>query len=166
MCASWNLPMLCSSFRHSLYECLHRRGEALFELTDAVLTVDGALPSPVHLSLQTSHRRGWGSLYAALWRGRIDTEPSELLARHPLAASETPVYAVDTSVWPHATQSVAPSAASTTILRATLQASRSWPDGPTSSSHNSTSPARVGLLPWTSSASELNRMPMWSLPSR
>jgi hypothetical protein len=75
-------------------------------------------------SLQTSHRRGGGSLYAALWRGRIDTEAlRELLARHPLAASETPVYAVDTSVWPDATQSVASSAASTTILRATLQAS-------------------------------------------
>jgi hypothetical protein len=89
------------NFRHSLYECLHRRGDALFELTDAILTADGALPSPVHLSLQTSHRRGWGSLYAALWKGRIDFEAlRELLARHPLAASETPVYAVDTSVWP------------------------------------------------------------------
>ena len=89
------------NFRHSLYECLHRRGDALFELTDAILTADGAVASPVHLSLQTSHRRGWGSLYAALWRGRIDTEAlRELLARHPLAASETPVYAVDTSVWP------------------------------------------------------------------
>jgi hypothetical protein len=90
------------SFRHSLYECLHPRGDALFELTDAILTADGAaVPSPVHLSLQTSHRRGWGSLYAALWRGRIDAEAlRELLARHPLIASETPVYAVDTSVWP------------------------------------------------------------------
>src|SRR5215216_3586901 len=89
------------NFRYSLYECLHRRGDALFELTDAILTAEGAVPSPVHLSLQTSHRRGWGSLYAALWKGRIDAEAlRELLARHPLAASETPVYAVDTSVWP------------------------------------------------------------------
>jgi hypothetical protein len=88
------------SFRHSLYECLHRRGDALFELTDAILTAD-AVPSPVHLSLQASHRRGWGSLYAALDRGRIDAEAlRRLLARHPLAGSETPVYAVDASVWP------------------------------------------------------------------
>src|SRR5215218_3400533 len=88
------------SFRHSLYECLHRRGDALFELADALLTAD-AVPSPVHLSLQASHRRGWGSLYAALDRGRIDVETlRRLLARHPLAGSETPVYAVDTSVWP------------------------------------------------------------------
>jgi hypothetical protein len=89
------------TFRRSLYECLHPRGDALFELTDAILTADSAVPSPVHLSLQSSHRRGWGSLYAALWRGRLDAEALRgLLARHPLIASETPVYAVDVSVWP------------------------------------------------------------------
>jgi hypothetical protein len=89
-----------ATFRHSFYECLHPRADALFELTDALLTADG-VPSPVHLSLQASHRRGWGSLYAALWRGRIDAEAlQELLVRHPLAQSgSTPVYAVDVSVW-------------------------------------------------------------------
>jgi hypothetical protein len=51
----------------------HRRADALFELTDAILSAH-SVPSPVHLSLQASHRRGWGSLYAALDRGRIDTE--------------------------------------------------------------------------------------------
>jgi hypothetical protein len=89
------------SFRHSFYECFHRRSDALFELTDAILSADGLLPSPVHLSLEALHRRGWGSLYSALLRGRIDAEALRgLLARHPLAASETPVFAVDTSVWP------------------------------------------------------------------
>jgi hypothetical protein len=88
------------SFRRSLYECLYRRGDALFELTDAILSADAAVPSPAHLSLQASHRRGWGSLYAALGRGRIDAESlRRLLARHPLAESQTPVYAVDVSVW-------------------------------------------------------------------
>src|SRR5215211_1123610 len=88
------------SFRRSLYECLHRRGDALFELADAILAADGAVPSPAHLSLQVPHRRGWGSLYAALNRGRIDAESlRRLLARHPLAESETPIYAVDVSVW-------------------------------------------------------------------
>jgi hypothetical protein len=89
-------------FRRSFYECLHRRGDALFELTDAILSADAAAPSPVHLSLQPTHRRGWGSFYAALTRGRIDAELlRELLVRHPLAGSgATPVYAVDTSVWP------------------------------------------------------------------
>src|SRR5215208_7336323 len=91
------------SFRNSFYECLHRRGDALFELTDAILSADAAVPSPVHLSLQASHHRGWGSLYAALDRGQIDDETlRKLLARHPLSgsAATTPVYAVDTSVWP------------------------------------------------------------------
>ena len=89
------------AFRDSLYRCFDRRADALFELTDALLTA-GAVPSPVHLSLEPSHRRGWGSLYAALDRGRIDPEAlRELLARHPLASSggEPPVYAVDVSVW-------------------------------------------------------------------
>jgi hypothetical protein len=81
------------AFRHSLYECFHRRSDALFELADAILTADAAVPSPVHLSLEASHRRGWGSLYAALDRGRIDVEALRgLLAHHPLAGSETPVY--------------------------------------------------------------------------
>ncbi|MBA3423583.1 MAG: transposase [Rubrobacter sp.] len=90
------------SFRHSLYECFHRRGDALFELTDAILSADAAVPSPVHLSLEASHRRGWGSFYAALDRGRIDAEAlRRLLACYPLAGSEAkPVYAVDVSVWP------------------------------------------------------------------
>src|SRR5215212_588428 len=88
-------------FRRSFYDCLHRRADALFELTDAILSADAAAPSPVHLSLQPAHRRGWGSFYAALAHGRIDAEVlRELLIRHPLAGSAaTPVYAVDTSVW-------------------------------------------------------------------
>ena len=77
------------SFRRSLYECFRRRGDALFELTDAILTANAAVHSPVHLSLEASHRRGWGSFYAALERGRIDTEAlRRLLARHRLAGSE------------------------------------------------------------------------------
>ena len=91
------------AFRHSLYGCLHRRGDALFELTDAILSAHAAFPSPVHMSLEAPHRRGWGSLYAALRRGRIDAEAlRELLAHHPLTAAggEPPVYAVDVSVWP------------------------------------------------------------------
>jgi hypothetical protein len=96
-------PDALRAFRRSLYECLNRREDALFELADAILAADGAAPSPAHLSLQASHRRGWGSLYAALDRGRIDDEAlRKLLARHPLAlggADEAPVYAVDASVW-------------------------------------------------------------------
>lgn len=91
------------SFRRSFYECLNRRGDALFDLTDALLAADAA-PSPVHLSLEAPHRRGWGSFYAALNHGRIDDEAfRSLLAHHPLTGSsddERPVYGVDVSVWP------------------------------------------------------------------
>jgi hypothetical protein len=90
--ASWNPSDALRAFRRSLYECLHRWGDALFELTDAILTADSAVPSPAHLSLQVPHRRGWGSLYAALNRGAIDAESlGTLLGRHPLAESQTPV---------------------------------------------------------------------------
>ena len=91
------------TFRGSLYRCFERRADALFELADALLTAAGTVPSPVHLSLVPAHRRGWGSLYAALSRGRIEEGPlRELLARHASTteeASRAPVYAVDVSVW-------------------------------------------------------------------
>jgi hypothetical protein len=89
------------AFRDSFYRCFGLRADALFELTDALLTA-GSVPSPVHLSLAPVHRRGWGSLYAALSRGRIDEVPlRDLLARRHLAGDgERPsVYAVDVSVW-------------------------------------------------------------------
>src|SRR5215211_1882790 len=89
------------TFRDSLYECFGRRADALFEFTDAILTA-GAFPSPVHLSLEPTHRRRWGSLYAALSRGRTDEDAMrKLVVHHPLVEERTatPVYAVDVSVW-------------------------------------------------------------------
>jgi hypothetical protein len=53
------------AFRGQFYGCLRQRADALFELTDSLLTA-GTVSSPVHLSLELVHRRGWGSLYAAL----------------------------------------------------------------------------------------------------
>lgn len=85
-------------FRDDFYACLYRRADALFELADALLTA-GAVPSPVHLSGEPTHRRGWGSLYAALVHGRLDeTGLRALLAGQPLADGQ-PVYALDCSVW-------------------------------------------------------------------
>jgi len=87
-------------FRRALHKCFHRRADALFELTDAILTA-GVVPSPVHLSLQPSHHRGWGSLYAALSQGTMDAEAlGKLVASHPLEEDRAAVYAVDVSVWP------------------------------------------------------------------
>ena len=159
------------AFRHSIYRCFDHRADALFELGDALLTA-GVVPSPVHLSLQPSHRRGWGSLYAALRRGRIDAGAlRRLLVRDPLAAAvaggEAPVYAVDVSVWPRCDAESSPlPKASTTIPRATPPASPSWPGGPISGSLGSDSPARAGPPRWTWSACLPPRTPTRSPPSR
>ena len=59
-------------FRDELRGCLTRRGDALFELTDAVLCTQGPVRSPVELSLEPEFRRGHGSVYDALTSGSID----------------------------------------------------------------------------------------------
>jgi hypothetical protein len=66
---------------------------------DALL-MGGEAPSLPHLSLVPSHRRGWGSVYAALRRGHVHAEAlRSLLLRQPMPAGP-PIYAVDVSVWP------------------------------------------------------------------
>lgn len=86
------------AFRKRLHASFGRRADALFELADAILTA-GTVPSPPHLSLAPVHRRGWGSLYAALSRGEIDQDAMrDLLARYPMVQDDqdrVPVYAVD-----------------------------------------------------------------------
>ncbi|WP_433712418.1 NF041680 family putative transposase [Nocardia sp. CA-084685] len=59
-------------FRNSFYDCLERRSDALFELTEAVLCSDGPVHTLVGLSLAAEHRRGHGALYDGLGSGRID----------------------------------------------------------------------------------------------
>ena len=91
-----------SWFRQEFYRCLTARADALFELTDAVLCADGPVHSLVELSLVGEHRRGHGSLYAALAQGRVD------IARLRWALSAVPlpragdgrlVLAVDVTCW-------------------------------------------------------------------
>jgi hypothetical protein len=68
------------NFRGGFYECLDLRADALFELTDAILTAS-SVPSLPHLSLGPIHRGDWGSIYAALSKGWIDQDLlGELLA--------------------------------------------------------------------------------------
>ncbi|MER6678577.1 NF041680 family putative transposase [Streptomyces sp. NPDC000983] len=93
---------LLSRFRVEFYECLYKRADALFELTDAVLCADGPVKTLVELSLAAEHRRGHGALYAALDRGWL--EPARLrrvLAGLPVprAADGRIVLAVDVSHW-------------------------------------------------------------------
>src|ERR671923_1942852 len=99
-----------AAFRGAVYAAFGARRDALFDLLDALLTA-GAVPSPVHLSLVPGHRRGHGSLYAALAEGAISAAAVErLLAALPLpvAAHEPAVYAVDGSVWPRCDAETSP----------------------------------------------------------
>jgi hypothetical protein len=58
-------------FRHELYHCFTRAADALFDLSDALLTEPNAR-SFVELSEAASFQRAWPSLYQALEDGRID----------------------------------------------------------------------------------------------
>jgi hypothetical protein len=59
-------------FRQAFYDCLDRRGDALFELTDAVVARPDRVDSLPALSLEPEFRRGHGALYGALSRGRVE----------------------------------------------------------------------------------------------
>lgn len=91
-----------SGFRADFYNCLTARADGLFELADPVLRTDGLVRSLVELALAPEHRRGHGSLYAGLNRGRVDVARlRRALAGVPLprAAGERLVLAVDVSPW-------------------------------------------------------------------
>jgi hypothetical protein len=60
-----------AGFRGELYRCFGARGDALFELADAVLCAEGPVKTLVELSLAPEHRRGHGALYDAVNAGRI-----------------------------------------------------------------------------------------------
>jgi DDE superfamily endonuclease len=91
-CAARSLPGRAAA-------CCTRRADALFELGDALLCAP-AIPSLPHLSLEPVCRRGWGSAYAALARGRIDAERLRDLLVRSLPAADPPVFAVDVTTWP------------------------------------------------------------------
>jgi hypothetical protein len=87
-------------FRSELHACFSRRADALFELGDALLCTQTPLPSLPHLSLEPVCRRGWGSAYAALARGRIDAERLRDLLVGGLPDTDQRVFAVDVTTWP------------------------------------------------------------------
>jgi hypothetical protein len=73
------------TLRNALYAACTRRADALLDLLDALL-VGGPCPSLVQLSLSAPHRRGWGSLYAALAAGRLaEARLRDRVAALPLA---------------------------------------------------------------------------------
>lgn len=139
-----------SSFREEFYASLTARSDVLFELADAVLCGDGPVRSLVGLSLVGEHRRGHGGLYAAVARGRIDTDRlREALASVPLprAVDGRLVLAVDVTCWlrptPHRSGS---SATLTDGARTSTFLCRA---GPTPSSARLSRAAAPGPHPWT-----------------
>ena len=64
-----------SQFRIGFYNCLSVRGNALFELADAILCTAGPVRCLPELSLAVQHQRwGHGGLYDALSSGRLDVQ--------------------------------------------------------------------------------------------
>jgi hypothetical protein len=86
-------------FRAELHACFTRRADALFELGDALLCAP-AITSVARLSLEPSHRRGWGSAYDALAGGRINVDRLRDLLVRVLPPADPLVFAVDVTAWP------------------------------------------------------------------
>ena len=97
-----------AGFRSGWYGCLGPWADALFELTDAVLCASGPVCSLPRLSLEPVMRRGHGSGYAALAKGRADAAGlGGLLAAHR-PADWPLVFAVDATTWPRAAAETSP----------------------------------------------------------
>lgn len=93
---------MLSRFRSEVHACMTARGDALFELCDALLCTDGPVRTLVDLALAPEHRRGHGALYGGLNQGRIDVARlRRALASVPLprAADGRIVLAADVLPW-------------------------------------------------------------------
>jgi hypothetical protein len=80
-----------AAFRGSVYDCLFRRADVLFELGDALLCTDGPVDSLVGLSLAVEHRRGHGALHDGQhtrWSLGIPIPPQVTFV-HPIAVVDT-----------------------------------------------------------------------------
>jgi len=95
-------------FRAALHGCLSGWGDALFELTDAVLDGPCSIGSVPALSLEPVFRRGHGSLYKALAWGRIDEDRLRALLVAARPAGWPAVFAVDASAWPRCDAETSP----------------------------------------------------------
>lgn len=61
------------TFRYQLYGCLHKAGDAVFNVVDALLT-ETAAKSLAELSLSPFCERQWGSIYQSLQQTQIDRQ--------------------------------------------------------------------------------------------
>ncbi|MDF3292698.1 VOC family protein [Streptomyces silvisoli] len=66
-----------AAFRGQSRTCLYRRGDALFELADAMLCTAGPVQTPVELPLEPEFLRRHSSVYDALHHGGISAAAAE-----------------------------------------------------------------------------------------
>ena len=86
-------------FRQAAYVLFGGARDALFEMTDAVLTTPAAR-SFAEFSCSRYFRRGWPSLYEALQDGRPEREKLMQLYSRQVSVEERPTLAGDHTAWP------------------------------------------------------------------
>jgi hypothetical protein len=79
------------AFRQGFYDCLTRRPDTLFELTDAVVSRPDRVDSVPALSLEPEFRRGHGALYGALSNGQVDVPRLRTLLLNTVGPGRGPV---------------------------------------------------------------------------
>jgi hypothetical protein len=132
--ADANFPLArLGAFRTELHACYTCRADALFELGDALLCAP-AITSVAQLSLEPSHRRGWGSAYDALASGRVDADRLRDLLVSSLPPADPLVFAVDVTTWPRCDAECSPARGYDYHPRGIRPVSRSSPAGPGSGS--------------------------------
>ena len=89
-----------AGLQERLYRCMGKRRDALWELILAVAGLCGPVRSIAELMLQPAVVRGWGSLYQALERGRLDTAGVRAAGVELCAGSGPLLFAVDASKIP------------------------------------------------------------------
>jgi hypothetical protein len=87
------------AFRQTLYGAFTGWADTLFEVVDALSCDPARLESLPYLSLRPQCRRGHGSLYKALDRGRIDPDALTATLAGAIDPAMGDVYAVDPSGW-------------------------------------------------------------------
>ena len=88
------------AFRSQLRSRPYRRGDALFELADAMLCTAGPVQSPVELSWEPEFLRRHGSVYDALHHGGVSTDrlrQAVVQRLSPARAGEPLMFAGDTT---------------------------------------------------------------------
>jgi hypothetical protein len=87
-----------AAFRQSVYQCLTRARDALFELIDALLTSPDITSFP-ELSCAPCFRRQWSSVYEALQDGKLNALALLKLEIKHLPPTARPLLVGDHTAW-------------------------------------------------------------------